>query len=39
MKNLYEIVEVTHTTMLEILVFQSVYFKINLKGESLDLKQ
>jgi hypothetical protein len=39
MKNLEKIVEVAHKTMLENLILLNVYFKINLKGESIDFGQ
>jgi hypothetical protein len=39
MKNLLKIVKVTHKTMFEKLVPLNVYFKINLKGGSFDLRQ
>jgi hypothetical protein len=38
-KNLPKIVEVAHSIMWEILIPLNVYFKINLVGESFDLRQ
>jgi hypothetical protein len=39
MKNLKNIVEIAHRTMLENLVLLNVYLQITLKGENIDLGQ